>query len=274
MDFIKKKSTMIALAVLVLLIFVYSYYNSKSGFNTVLANAPLTTEQPKNFPPIQQVDSGDISKEVKLQKPDVAEEIGFGMVYPQGDGVGMSNLDSNSFYPNNPGSLLTEYKIPESYGESSLADTTGELGASQGARILKIKNTGNPFNYKPLDESVCDVYAPAYTSSGEIQSGSDLLSEDGFINYTDDYNPNDNLMIQTSPGQESTVNNCDTTYPNVVKYNNFCITKGDIPYGQVLNGQVNPRLVSRWESYTGKYSPEEALKGIDGLLYPTLNVLS
>ena len=91
------------------------------------------------------------------------------------------------------------------------------------------------------------------------------------INYSDSFNPDDNLKIQTSPGQSSTLTNCETTYPNVVKYNDFCITAGDIPYGQVVDGKVNPRLVSRWESLTGNYSREEALAPIDGVLYPQLN---
>jgi hypothetical protein len=84
----------------------------------------------------------------------------------------------------------------------------------------------------------------------------------------------ENLVIQTSPGQTSTLPNCEQTYPNVVKYKDFCITEGDIPYGQVVDGRVNPRLVSRWESYTGDYSREAALQNIDGVLYPELNVLT
>ena len=61
---------------------------------------------------------------------------------------------------------------------------------------------------------------------------------------------------------------------NIEKYGDFCITEVDIPYGQVVNGKVNPRLVSRWESYTGQYSRDAALEPIDGLLYPNLNVLT
>jgi hypothetical protein len=78
----------------------------------------LTNQQPKSFPPIQQPQS-DI---FNLAKPDVPEEIGLAMVYPQGQGVGMSKEDSNSFYPGKPGPLLTTYQNPESYGESSLTD--------------------------------------------------------------------------------------------------------------------------------------------------------
>jgi hypothetical protein len=268
--FVKTNPVAIAfIAVAVILLVVYFIKKSKvSKFNKVLGDAPLTKEQPKSFPPIDQPDSGGIT----LAEPDVPEEIGLAMVYPQGDGVGMSKDDSNSFYPTKPGTLLTDHIIPESYAESSLADPTGINGADQGSRIIKIKSTGNQMNFKPTDDALDKSYARAY-SDGEVQVGSTLINYAQPINYQDTYNPDDNLLLQTSPGQESDLNNCETTYPKVVKYKDFCITEGDIPYGQVVDGKVNPRLVSRWESFTGDYSREEALQDIDGLLYPTLNVL-
>jgi hypothetical protein len=50
----------------------------------------------------------------------------------------------------------------------------------------------------------------------------------------------------------------------------MCITEGDIPYTKTIDGKVNPRLVSRWESYTGDYSASEALKAKGGLLFPEI----
>jgi len=258
------------LAVLLVLLVVYLLYkHKKSSFNNVLYNGNLTTEQPKSFPQLNVVDSGGIT----LSKPDVPEEIGLAMVYPQGAGVGMSPLDSDSFYPTKPGTLLTDHRIPESYGESGLSDPNGVKGADQGSRIIKIKSVGNQLGFKPTDESLNGkTYASAY-NDGEVQTGNTLISNQGPIDYSDNYNPDDNLILQTSPGQDSNLNNCETTYPKVVKYKDFCITEGDIPYGQIVDGKVNPRLVSRWESFTGDYSRTDALQDIDGLLYPKLNVL-
>jgi hypothetical protein len=269
MDFLKKP-WVIGVVVLVIVAIVVMMF-SKSNFKTTLSSPmnTLDTIPPKAFTNLSEDDGGGIN----LVPPTVAEEIGLAMVYPQGAGVGMTNADSNSFEPTNPGPLLTDYTIPESYGESSLTDPYGTNGASQGARILKIKSTGNQLNYKPTDESLTTVFAPAYTNSGEVQDGSTLINGAIPVNYSDGFNPESNLKIQTSPGQESTLPNCETTYPNVVKYKDFCITEGDIPYGQVVDGKVNPRLVSRWESYTGDYSREAALQPIDGVLYPNLNVL-
>ena len=237
----------IVVAVVVYLVF----FRPKSGFNDRLINANLTNGQPLSFPPLNK-------GPLKLADPDVPEEIGFAMPYPQGDGVGMDLNDSNSFYPNKPGELLTSHKGPESYGESSLADPEGNKGADQGARVLRIASTGSQMNYKPTE------------TVGEFTYINGTKPTD----YSDSYNPSNNLIIQTSPGQESTLNVCEKTYPNVVKYGDFCITEGDIPYGQVVDGKVNPRLVSRWQSFTGDYSREEALNPVDGVLYPNLNVLT
>jgi len=243
--------------------------NSKSNFNDLLINNNLTEIPPKNFSNLD----GENVDNLPLLPPTVKEEIGLGIAYPQGAGVGMSDTDSNSFTIYNPGPLLTDYTIPESYGESSLTDPSGEKGASQGARILKLNGTGNQLNYKPLDESEKELFSAAY-KSGEVQTGKKLINGSNFINYSDNFNPESQLSIQTSPGQNTTLNNCEQTYPNVEKYEDFCITDGDIPYGQIVNGKVNPRLVSRWESYTGDYSRAQALESIDGVLYPKLNMLN
>jgi len=258
----------IAIISIILTYIVYVKF-IKSQFNDELVSTNITDQQPKSFPKINE----PVSNFSKLYPPDVPEEIGLAHVYPQGQGVGMNKSDSNSFEPDKPGPLLTDYTIPESYGESSLSDPNGFNGADQGARILKIKNNGSQINYKPMDEAENQFYSAAYYN-GEVQNGLELVNGSAFINYQDDFKPSDNLKLQSSPGQTTTIANCETTYPNVIKYNNLCITEGDIPYGQVVDNKVNPRLVSRWQSYTGDYSREEALGPLDGTLYPNLSVLA
>ena len=250
--------------------FIKSSFN-KSSFNNKLYGGGLTDLQPQQFPPVNQ--STKVNDFPDLVPPVVPEEIGLAMVYPQGQGVSMDKNDSNSFQPDKPGSLLTNYTIPESYGESSLTDPYGKNGAEQAARILKINSTGTQSAFKPIDESDNEFYSPAY-NTGLVQKGITYVNNSNGIDYQDTYNPSNNLKLQASPGQMSTLDNCESTYPNTVKYNNFCITKGDIPYGQVVNGMVNPRLVDRWQSFTGDYSTQEALNPIDGTLYPNLNMLA
>jgi hypothetical protein len=268
-DFIKNNPQM--MIVLVVAIIIGIVIMSTSNFkNTLITpmNQFETGSQPMVFPKISQ----PVTENIQLADPVVPEEIGLGMVYPQGNGVGMSKSDSNSFEPGRPGPLLTDYTIPESYGESSLSDPMGTNGANQGSRIIKIKDAGSQLMYKPTDESLGTKYAAAYTQ-GEVQDGPTLINGAQAVNYENGYTPEQNLKLQTSPGQQSTLPNCESTYPNVVKYGDMCITEGDIPYGQVVDNKVNPRLVSRWESFTGNYSRENALAPIDGLLYPNLNVL-
>jgi hypothetical protein len=260
---------LVIVAVVLTLLVSCGVFSKKSSFKTTLASSDFDKNPPKEFTQLSQDDAGGIH----LEPPVVPEEIGFAMKYPQGVGVSMSQADSNSFEPTNPGPLLTDYTIPESYGESSLADPNGNGGAAQGSRILKIKNIGNQMSYKPFDESLNGVYASAYTQ-GEVQQGNvQLINGTQPMNYDNGYVPKENFNLQTSPGQESSLPNCETTYPNVVKYNNFCITTGDIPYGQVVDNRVNPRLVSRWESFTGNYDRSQALAPIDGVLYPNLNIM-
>jgi len=260
--------SIIVVLTIILFLIIKSTSKSKSKFNNLLINNNLTEIPPKQFTElgVNNVDN------LPLMPATVKEETGLAMIYPQGSGVGMSNEDSNSFTISKPGPLLTNYTIPESYGESSLTDPTGIMGASQGARVIRLNGTGNQLKFKPVDESENKNYSAAYTS-GEVQNGKMLINGSQFINYSDSFNPEAQLSIQTSPGQNSTLNNCEKTYPSVVKYEDFCITDGDIPYGQVVDGKVNPRLVSRWESYTGDYSRQKALDPIDGVLYPQLNVL-
>jgi len=265
----KSKVGIIAFVIIVI-VSIYLYQKGISPFSDLLINSSLTNDQPKSFPPIE---TEFPKEEINLRKPDVPEEIGFAMLYPQGSGAGMSTLDSNSFYTTNPGPLLMDHTIPESYGESSLTDPTGFNGANQGARVLRLTTTGDQMKYKPSDINETSSFASAY-SEGEVQKGPVYINGNTGIDYTDSFKPESNLIIQTSPGQESTLDLCEKTYPGVVKYNNFCITKGDIPYGKVINNEVNPRLVSRWESYTGDYSRPDALQDIDGVLYPNLNIMT
>jgi hypothetical protein len=269
---IENKALAFAL-ILVAVIVIYhlwkTFFGNKFTGKLIVPMDVLTQQQPKSFPPIQQPQE----KIFNLAKPDVPEEIGLSMVYPQGQGVGMSKDDSESFYPGKPGPLLTTYKNPESYGESSLTDPSGTKGAEQGCRVLRFTNTGDQMKYQPIDESNKTTFAAAFSES-EIQKGLAFVNGASPISYADSFKPEDNLLIQTSPGQTSTLQNCEKTYPNVVKYGESCITEGDIPYGQVVDGKVNPRLVSRWESYTGDYSRKAALDPIDGVLYPNLNILT
>ena len=262
---------LIGVVVLVLLKFtgiISSFKKSNFKRTLITPSSEIDQRPPKSFPELSKDRIGNIN----LANPVVPEEIGLGSKYPQGAGVGMSNSDSNSFEPTKPGPLLTDFTIPESYGESSLTDPMGTNGAGQGARVLRIKSTGNQLNFKPVDESMNHSFAGAY-GSADIQKGSTLINGSEPVNYKDNFNPNENLKIQASAGQQSTLPNCESWYPNTVKYGDFCITEGDIPYGQIVDNKVNPRLVSRWESYTGDYSREAALTPIDGVMYPNLNVL-
>jgi hypothetical protein len=246
---------------------------TKSNFNDALISSNLTKLQPRSLPPV----TSDVPGWINLAPPVVPEEIGLAQFAVEGTGAGMSNLDSDAFnprVPGYPGPLLTEHSIPEAYGESDLADPTGMLGAVQGARVLRLKSAGNQSNFKPMDDAENHTFSRAYLP-GEVHSRElAFINGNKPIDYSDEFNPENKLIIQTSPGQGGTLAPCEQTYPNVVKYGDFCITAGDIPYGQVVDGKVNPRLVSRWESFTGDYSPKEALTPIDGVLYPNLAILT
>jgi len=302
MDFLKDQPYLllpiIATVLLVIFILITLFKGNKSSFtfNENISGGVITDQQPKIFPLFTN-NNGDVPKvpagtkqywdyeytefpkgenqSIPLLPATIKEETGFAMLYPQGSGVGMTSKDSNAFTPDKPGTLLTDFKIPEAYGESSLSDPYGNNGADQASRILRIKNLGNQVNFKPTDKAIYKNYASAYSNANaEVESGFKTINGTEYVNYSDDYSPSGNLMLQSSPGQMSALPNCETTYPNTEKYKDYCITDGDIPYGQIVNGKVNPRLVSRWQSYTGDYDRQDALKQIDGLLYPTLNILS
>jgi hypothetical protein len=263
LEFIDEYRVFIILILIAMVSYLFLF--KKSKFTESLVSTKLNTSQPLSFSPIMEA-HGTFPP---LANPVVPEEIGLSQVYPQGSGVGMDRNDSNTFDKGRSGVLLTDYTIPESYGESSLTDPTGALGANQGARILRINNNGDSLKYKPYDETNYKNYSAAYNDA-EVQMGYSLINDTKEIDYSDKFIPSNNLVIQTSPGQVSNLDNCEKMYPGVVKYNDFCITRGDIPYGKEVNGNVNPRLVSRWESFTGNYSRSDALKPIDGVLYPSL----
>jgi hypothetical protein len=298
---LKKLIIPIIIGVIVVILLITSLLKcakSSFTFNENISGGVITDQQPKVFPSFTN-NNGDVPKvpagttqyydseyseytdfpkgenqSIPLLPATIKEETGFAMVYPQGSGVGMTKSDSNAFTPDKPGTLLTDYKIPEAYGESSLSDPYGNNGADQASRILRIKNLGNQVNFKPTDKAIYKNYASAYSNANvEVESGLTTINGTEYVNYSDDYSPSGNLMLQSSPGQMSALSNCETTYPRTEKYKDYCITDGDIPYGQIVNGKVNPRLVSRWQSYTGDYNPQEALEQRDGLLYPILNTL-
>jgi len=266
MDFIQRIQLPVIIAVIagVLLLVLMMFRRSKFKRTLITPPDQIKKSPPKSFPPLDEPKDDEIN----LLQPVVPEEIGLAMVYPQGQGVATSKNDSDSF--GNMNLLLTSYQTPESYGASSIVDSNA---AAQNSRIIKIKNTGSQLSFKPVDESIKSTFAGAYNQA-ELQEGDNTLINGSVnVNYNDNpFTPEQNLKLEASPGQENTLNNCEATFPNVVKYNDLCITQGDIPYGQQIQGKVNPRLVSRWESYTGDYSPEQALQDTDGLLYPNLNV--
>jgi hypothetical protein len=177
-------------------------------------------------------------QEIQTLKPDVPEEIGLSVAYPQG-AVGMEASDALS------------------------------QPVENASRIISLKSKGSLNNFKPFDDTEKEVYFPAYSKSGEVPKTNTFIGNSGPLNYTDSFDPNDSLGIQSSPGQEAT-SECQQTYPRVLKYDGMCITEGDIPYTKTIDGKVNPRLVSRWESYTGDYSASEALKAKGGLLFPEI----
>lgn len=229
--------------------------NVKEPFSPTLVTpeSELTNDQPRSF------DNNFI-------KPTVKEEIGFSMLYPQGAGVYMSSKDTESFSRAGKDILLTSYSIPESYGESSFNDPTGQ----KSAKIIDISNSsvGVQNQFKPTEFMSNMSYPEAYSNGNK-----EFVN---IIDYNDQFVPESNILLQNLPGRTNTSTEvgCDTNYPQVVKYNDSCITSGDIPYGTSidLNGKkiVNPRLISRWESYTGNYDVERVLDSKDGLLFPKM----
>lgn len=237
-NFIKQNWIMIVLIISVILMGVLFVLKSK-------------------FKPVMEID--------KKTPVDIPEEIGLAMKYPQGSGVAMDKEDSNSFTPTKPGPLLSDHMIPEAYGDSSYA------GHLENSRIIKLKDTGNQDNFKPYDSSEESVFAEAYNNNTKpVHIGNAFVNGASPIDYSSHFSPEKSMVLESAAGTMSTTGNCEKRYPAVEHYAGHCITEGDIPYGKVVNGKVNPRLVSRWESYTGNYSTAEALEPYDGSLYPKL----
>ena len=258
-------------------IIMYFIINNKgSGFNDVLSgnidnSTPkllpelLETTEIKNEPingiprKLESVGIVGNEQQIPLLKPDVPEEIGFPLY---GKGVSTDPADSNVFISEkNPGSLHTEYNQNDSIGESSYSDQFG-------SRIIKLNSAGIQSSFLGKDEAEFKYEAGAYNKP-PVQSGYTLLNYNNPINYSSNFNPSSNLKIETPPGQYTSTDNCETTYPNTINNNGVCLTAGDIPYNTIVNGKVNPRLVSRWESLTGSYDPNQIIKQSSSL-YPII----
>lgn len=262
-----------AVVIIGIVLFLLYHFLLKSGFNNVL-NGDINDSVPKIFPdlvlpPKENViiapnDTsvsllGDSSKEQRILPPkaDIPEEAGFNIY---GKGSSTDPMDSNVFQSENvPGSLHVEYPQNESFGESMYSD-------SFGSRIIKLKSAGSQSGFKGLDESQNKYVSGAYGMEG-VQSGYTLMGNG--VNYSSDFIPKTGLKLEASPGSYSLSSECESTYPNTVLSNGACLTAGDIPYDSIVNGKVNPRLVSRWESYTGSYDPQEVLKG-NSTLFPVV----
>jgi len=233
------------------------YSGTTDHFSPLLETPPsqLTSEQPKEF----------VNDFVK---PPNKEEVGYSILYPQGMGVSMSNADSNAFVGGDSNILLTDYKNPESYGESSFNDPMGEYSA----KILDIGNTGIQDQFKPTDVLSTTNYASAYNNS--VPNKEYFTDSPIYTNYTDNFVPEKNIDLHALPGKDFSLAPCDDVYPNVVKYNDSCITVGDIPYGQSVNvngkEMVNRRLLDTYQAYTGDYNANDILKNENGLLFPKI----
>ena len=101
-EFIKKNQISVIILVFLIVCAVMLIVN-REKFNTTLSGEPINNQTPKHFPKLNE----QVGSFPPLAPPTVPEEIGLAMKYPQGTGVGMNVLDSNSFYPTKPGPLLT-----------------------------------------------------------------------------------------------------------------------------------------------------------------------
>jgi hypothetical protein len=204
----------------------------------------------------------NINKNIRLLKPDVREEDGFPLY---GAGVSMERNDSNVLNSTNDnGPLHTSLSKNESIGESVYTD-------QYGSRILKINSTGSQSNFKATDEAEYRKYAAAYNNEIEIPLGEYFLNNNTFVNYTDNFVPDNNILTEASPGSMTESTNCEQTLPRTTKSSGYCLSDVDLPYKEVTNGKVNPRLVSRWESYTGNYDPQAVVNSSgSGNLFPKI----
>lgn len=225
--------------------------------NKYSLNNPINTSIPVEFTKYSNTILPDDN--IPLFPPDVPEERAFAIY---GGGVSMDRLDSDVL-PGGP--LHIEFKKNESVGESPYS-------SNYGSRIIKIGSAGVQSNFKPSECCISKSYSTPHNY--EMQSCGYLLQNSRYIDYSDNFVPSDNIKLEESPGKYSDSEYCENTLPNV-QYDpeiGACLTAGDIPYRSSVNGRVNPRLLSRWQSYTGSYDPIEILASTsDGALYPVIN---
>jgi len=234
------------LLVFLVLLLLFIFTQKKSGFNDVLDG------QINTITPIIPDSYNTCSNDISLLRPDVPEERAFPLY---GAGASMDRDDSNTTANiNKSDSLHTLFKVNESIGESPFSQNIN-------SRIIKIKDVGKQNMFNAFEKN---FYTAAFVNNT-------ILDNKKFVTQQyDDYNPSNNLLLESSPGSVNNSEvNCESTYPKVVNFNGMCLTEGDIPYEQIVNGKVNPRLVSRWESFTGQYDPNQVLL-TNGLLYPVI----
>jgi len=269
---------------IVIIYFVLNNSTNKSSFNNVLSGGPIDELIPINFKKLQNKSNNKFNKleeqetlsnkyegyvntpqNISLVEPDLPEEKGF-PIY--GKGASMDVRDSNILNKIDDNVLHTGFLKNESIGESTFSD-------KYGSRILKINSVGIQDNFKPVDEAEKKFFSASYDNFEKklTQTGFDFLNDkDDFINYDDSFNPSNNIKIEASPGTFTESDKCENTLPRTIKGDQgACYTEGDIPYDSIINGKVNPRLVSRWQSYTGDYDPQDVLNYTkSGVLYPTI----
>jgi hypothetical protein len=274
-------NTLITIIVVVILYYIIkSTYNTpnKSNFNNTISGDSININTPYKFNDLdnkfinndvndpllyigKNINNGSANKEqqINLVKADVPEE----GAYPiYGSGASMDRNDSNVLLSDTEvGPLHLEFKNNESIGESPYTDKNG-------SRIVKIKSTGNQTLFKGIDENEKNHYL-ATDNLNEISSGNYLLKNEKNIDYSSDYLPTENIKLESSPGYYTNSDICENTYPRNIKNKNTCILEGDIPYGEIVNGKVNPRLLSRYEYLTGDYDPYSKINKT-GNLYPVL----
>lgn len=277
--FVKNNPEVVFSCVLGIIVIIV-YLTTFSSFKQIQTPIDITQEliQPQlenrmpefNYTSIPKVNNKPVKHEqhIELDPPTVKEEIGLGIKYPQGQGVAMSPSDSNTFALPNPNALLSKHNVPQANGISNYADLTGTLGANEGAKIIKLVNTGVQNKFKPQDEDF--RYPGTYSSAYDTDNTIYVTPGSVEINYNDSFEPEKQLKLTSSAGKESKTADCAEYFPANIKLEDICISKVDLPYGKIINNQVNPRLVSRWESYTNNYNPEEALSLADGNMYPKI----
>ena len=262
--FLKKYWIIILLITLGL---VYYYFCKKSKFTNVpveldvlpkvisQSKLPFDTKGGGSLIPN---DVPDNMQRIELLAPDVKEETGF-PVY--GNGANTDRNDSRVLISTTEeGPLHTEYSKNESVGESPYSDTYG-------SRILKINSTGIQNEYSTTD--LGEEYSVFSGNTNYLLKNQSVNRE--YYSQPDIITLPDSLKVESSPGQYSETEVCESTYPQVYKHKGLCLNGGDLPYNQAVNGKVNNRLLSREQVLTGNYNAESILSQVgSGNLYPVL----